>query len=131
MKAFIFTLLSLLSFNASACGFITGLFTTEDVAISYVGKIEFGLPVQANDKTHVPISFTGGKWLQNSGVAFKQVNSSMNGSVINITVQTCLASSRSENKQKQIIINNLTQGEYKVNYLNPDGSSVYVGNIKI
>jgi phenolic acid decarboxylase len=115
----------------NACGFITGLFTTEDVAISYVGNIEFGKPIQENETTYIPISFTGGQWLQNSGRAFKHVISSLEGSVININVQTCLASGGGQNKEQRITIKNLTKGEYKVNYLNPDGSSVYVGNIKI
>jgi len=131
MKASIFALLILLSFNSNACGFITGLFTTKDVSISYVGIIELGKPVQVNEQTNIPISFTGGQWLQNSGKVFKQVNASLEGSVINITVQTCLASGSSKSKDQQIVINNLTNGEYKVNYLNPDGSSVHVGIIKI
>ena len=131
MKVSVFALLFLLSFNSNACGFIAGLFTTEDVSIGYVGTIELGEPVQVNEQTNIPISFTGGQWLQNSGKVFKQVNASLEGSVINIAVQICLASGSAQSKEQQIIINNLTKGEYQVNYINQDGSSVYVGNIKI
>ena len=79
MKLYIFILLFLLSFNSSACGFVAGLFTTENVEIRYVGKIELGKPFKVNEEIHIPMSFTGGNWLQNSGRVFKQVNASLEG----------------------------------------------------
>ncbi len=120
-----------LSLPVGACGFFTGLFTTEDVAIDYVGQIALGTPFNSGKKTNIPFNFTGGKWLENSGIAFKKVNGNVNGQNINFTIQTCLASGGSKTQEKIISVKKLTSGEYRINYINPNGSSVLVGKIKI
>lgn len=120
-----------LSSSAGACGFFTGLFTTEDVDIDYVGTIKLGAPFQSDSNTFIPLDFIGGKWLQNSGVTFKEVNANVKGQDINFTVKTCLVSGDSQNQEQKISLKILAPGEYNINYINPNGSSVYVGKIKI
>ncbi|MFV1872981.1 MAG: hypothetical protein ACMZ64_06655 [Oleiphilus sp.] len=124
-------LVLIFSSPVNACGFFTGLFTTENASLDYVGAIEFGVPFQKNDFTNIPLSFTGGKWLLNSGIAFKKVKGKLQGNNINITVQTCLASGGSQSQEQQITLKNLVPGDYNVNYINPNGNSVHVGKIKI
>lgn len=132
MKIFSFCLcLFLFSSSSYSCGFFTGLFTTENVSIDYVGEINFGEPNQTDSLTQIPITFTGGKWLQNSGIAFKEVIANVFEFEINITIQTCLASSGSQNKDQSIIVSKLPPGKYKVNYVNPSDSVVYISEIKI
>ncbi|WP_432455744.1 hypothetical protein ACRRS0_09845 [Agarivorans sp. QJM3NY_29] len=127
----LYLFLFLFSANSYSCGFFTGLFTTENVSIDYVGKINFGEFKKTKSLTQIPITFTGGKWLQNSGIAFKKVIANVSNFEINITIQTCLASSGSQNKDQSIIVSKLLSGKYKVNYVNPDDSVVYIGEVKI
>ncbi|WP_299262495.1 hypothetical protein [uncultured Psychrosphaera sp.] len=119
------------SFNSYSCGIITGLFTTENISLDYAGTIKLGMPYNERNNTFIPLSFTGGKWLNNSGIVFKEVISKVEGFQINITVQTCLASGDSQNKTREIIVNKLVSGTYKVNYVNPNNAVIRLGEIKI
>ena len=125
-------ILFFLPLKAMACGFITGLFTSEEVSIEYAGNIDFKDSKTENGVTTIPISFTGGEWLNNSAITFKKIKSKVKNNEIHITVITCLASTGSGSHPKmEIKLKNINPGVYKVIYINPDGTSVSLDEIKI
>lgn len=131
-KYIVIAILLVAPLEASACGFFTGLFTSEEVSIEYAGEIAFGEVKTENTVTTIPISFSGGKWIYNSGVAFKKVKSKVANDQINITVVTCVASGGSgPHPRKEITLKDISQGLYQINYVNPDGSVVPLGKIEI
>jgi hypothetical protein len=117
--------------SANGCGFFIGLFTSEEVSLEYVGEIKFQAPVTEGQFTRIPISFSGGKWLENSGITFKKVKASRYGSEIRITVVTCLAGSGNEIPKPEIELKGLVPGKYQIIYINPDGSSMQLKQIEI
>jgi hypothetical protein len=122
--------LLVLSPPVSACGLIAGLFTSEDVSLSYVGTISFKKPTTEGDYTRIPLSFEGGKWLENSGRALKEVRSSRHEFEIHFTVVTCVVGSQST-MNPEIKLKGLVPGKYQLIYQNPDNTSVRVGEIEI
>jgi len=115
----------------TACGFITGLFTSEEVSLEYAGEIEFRTPIKNGAVTKIPISFSRGKWIENSGIVFKKVKASRYESEIHITVVTCLASGNNKRQPHEIKLKGLVPGKYQIIYRNPDGSSVRLKQIEI
>ena len=131
-KYIVIAILSFLPLKAMACSFITGLFTSEEVSIEYVGNIELKDSKTENGVTIIPISFTGGEWLHNSAITFKKIKSKVKNNEIHITVITCLASGGSSSHPKmEIKLKSISPGVYKVIYINPNGTSVSLEEIKI
>lgn len=115
---------------SQACGSITGLFTSEEKSLEYVGGIEFHSPIEIQGKTRIPITFHGGKWQENSAIAFKKVNANVSNNEIHITVVTCIASS-GKTPAQEIVLKRLIPGAYEVVYKNPDGTSFRLDDIEI
>ncbi|PIR39120.1 MAG: hypothetical protein COV35_04460 [Alphaproteobacteria bacterium CG11_big_fil_rev_8_21_14_0_20_39_49] len=137
MKEVIFLFLVFLNTNAFADNLIKdalSIFTKTDLDIKYVGNITLGEPYVVTGSfksqyTHIPFTFTDGQWHENSAQGFHGTKSSVQGSVINFTCQKGLGYPKG--LKKEIVLKNLSGGNYIVNYQNPDGSIVYVGTIKL
>ena len=122
---------SLLLFSSVSlgCGLVSGLFTSEKVSLSYVGEVSFKKPITEGEITRIPLKFSGGKWLENSGIAFKEVQSSRYEFEIHFTVVTCLAGGKPRNPE--IELRGLRPGKYQLIYQNPDNTNVRLGEIEI
>ncbi len=131
MKLKVLFVALLLSFcNSSfACGLIESLFTSENVSLEFVGKIEIKTPMKNERNIQVPISIEGGKWLENSAIGLGKINAKIEGGKVYITVFTCVGGTK--NLFKGFTIKNAKSGEYEVFYKNPDNSIVSIGTIRI
>ncbi len=110
-----------------ACKYSNG----EKVSLEFVGEIEFHTPIKNGNITRIPISFHGGKWLDNSSIVFKKVSLHRYEFEIRMTVVTQLASGSGNRRPKEIVLKNLLPGTYQVIYQNPDETGVRIKEIKI
>jgi hypothetical protein len=131
LKALVGVALLLSSSASLACGVITGLFTRQGVPLSYVGNVSFQKPITEGDLTRIPMTFTGGKWHENSGRVLKGVKSKRHGYEVHFTVETCLASGTDKQIRPEIELKGLQPGKYQLIYQNPDKTSIRLGEIEI
>jgi hypothetical protein len=129
IKTLLVVSLLVISPLASACGFISGLFTSEKVPLSYVGTISFQKPITEGNETRITLTFSGGKWGENSGIVLKNVRSRLDGHEIHLTVVTCVAGGDARNAE--LSLQGLSSGKYKLIYENPDNTEVPLGDIDI
>ena len=97
--------------------------------MEFVGKIEIKTPIKNEHNIQVPITFEGGKWIENSAIGLGKINAKIESGKVYITVFTCVGGTK--NLFKGFTIKNVEPGEYEVFYKNPDKSVASIGTIKI
>jgi len=115
----------------TGCAFLSVMFTSEPVPLSYVGKIRFGQPITEGELTRIPLSFQGGKLHENSIRVLMKVTATLHKYEIYFTVVTCLSSGEWKKVEPEIRLKRLAPGRYRLIYQNPDQVSILMGEIEI
>ena len=120
----------LLSIAAAGCNPLLRASTTETVSLAYVGNVTVGSPWTTGTVTHIPLAFSGGQWLQNSGRILKEVRARHHAAEIYFSVVTCVATGGPA-VTPEVVLEGLRPGKYQLFYQNPDGSSIRLETIEI
>ena len=78
---------------ATGCGPLLRASTAEVISLAYVGNITVGSPQTIGNVTHIPLAFSDGEWLQNSGRVLKELRVRHYASEIHFSAVTCVATS--------------------------------------
>lgn len=114
-----------------ACTFLSKMFTSESMPLSYIGKIRFGQPITEGELTRISLSFQGGKLHENSIRVLMEVTATLHRYEIYFTVVTCLSSWERKKVEPEIRLKRLAPGTYRLIYQNPDQVSILLGEIEI
>ena len=114
MKLLILTLCLLLS------GCSTGLkkITEEQIDRVYAGQIVVGEPIRTEKRVELNLTFSGGGWVQNSGICFKNAKGKVDERIIRMTVFTSVCTG--DNIQPKLILSDKLKGSYQVVFEDPD-----------
>jgi hypothetical protein len=100
--------------------------------MSYVGKVSLGTPTRNSRGVIIPISFSGGRWYENSGICFDHAESRVSGSEIELTVSSGICrGSGSSPPPERIDLARISPGPYAVFYRDPNGTRNPLGQIAI
>lgn len=100
------------------------------VPFSYFGQVSVGVPVVEQRTVVVPLSFSGGDYMMNSGIAPHRIKTHVSGSEIDMTVMVALVGDGSMSKC-QFVLSDVSPGAYTVFYRDPDGTRHRVGQVVI
>ena len=106
-------------------------FTTEEVPLSYAGKIEILSLVNIGEESIIEFELSGGEWIKNSAFIFKDIQASVEGKNIYITIRKCLATGEGASSKYIIKLDRLNSSWYTLYYRNPDKSVIKLTDIKI
>ena len=112
------------------CSAIVQRTSARRVPLSYFGQISAGVPVVADRRVTIPLSFSGGDYAGNSAVAPYRIKSRVSGGEIDMTVVVALVGSGSISKY-QIVLSGVSPGDYTVFYRDPDGTRYKLSQIAI
>lgn len=114
------------------CGAVVHTATKEPRSLSYVGKVQFGVPVQEQKHVVVPLKYVGGQWGLNSAHVPAKVESVIMGRRIALTVVTSVPVQGADPlRGYRLILPGDCRGKYTVFYLDPDGTEHPLGEIEI
>ncbi len=111
----------------ASCCLITQTVTTTHQPLSYVGTITLGTPVSSGSQTTVPVSFSGGEWMRNSGICLRSINATSKGADVEIWVNTCLGGKPAA--VPEFSVKGAQPGPHRVFYRNPDGTTRPIGEV--
>lgn len=116
MKLLILTLCLILS------GCSTGLqkITEEQIDHVYAGQIVVSEPTQTDKGIELNLTFSGGGWIQNSGICFKNAKAKVDDRIIRMTVFTSVCTG--DTMQPKLILSDKLKGSYQVVFEDPDGT---------
>lgn len=115
----------------TGCSFLSVVFTSMPMPLSYVGEIKFGQPITEGELTIIPFSLQGDKWNEDSARVLIEVNARRNECEIYFTLITCLATKEVKKVEPEIMLRGLEPGRYKLIYQNPDKVSIMLSEIEI
>ena len=102
------------------CNRTAQLVTETSQPLSYVGEISLGTPVKEGQAVTIPLSFSGGRWGENSGICFNRTKSRVSGAEIELTVITAVCKGSSSPPPEQMVLARVSPGKYTVFYRDPD-----------
>ena len=112
------------------CSAIMEHASARQVPFSYFGQIAVGAPMGEHRNYIVPLSFSGGNYAMNSGVVPYRIETHVLDSEIEMTVVIALAGKGSLSKY-QIVLSDVSPGDYTVVYRDPDGTRHKVSPVVI
>lgn len=115
--------------SLAGCSTVVSMCTSERACLDYVGTITLGVPVTSGRRTTIPVGFAGGRWHENSAIAFKRFKTSRHDYDIFITAETCVVGG--DLPKYEIILKDLRSGSYSVYYLDPGGAQHEIGAIEV
>jgi len=103
-------------------GCSTGLqkITEEQIDRVYAGQIVVGDPIQTENGIELNLTFSGGGWIQNSGICFKNARASVDDKVIRMTVFTSVCTG--DTVQPKLLLGDKLKGSYQLVFEDPDGA---------
>lgn len=114
------------------CGVFVQKFTKEARPLSYVGKVTFGAPLSEEGCIVIPLTYSGGRWHQNSAVVPCSVESSVGETTIDMTVITALVTEHPDDGNGyRLVLPPETRGWFKVYYRDPDATRHEIGALEI
>ena len=114
----------------AVCGLATGLgcqpmmqfATQQPQPLSYVGHVQLEAPAISKQEISVPLSYQGGEWDANSAIAPLNVETTLEGKTVYMTVVTALAGKHDELRLgHRLRLPPDLAGDYDVVYVDPDG----------
>jgi hypothetical protein len=115
----------------AVCGLATGLgcqpmmqfATQQPQPLSYVGHVQLESPAISKQEISVPLSYQGGEWAANSAIAPLNVETTLEGKTVYMTVVTALAGKHDELRLgHRLRLPPDLAGDYDVVYVDPDGT---------
>lgn len=95
----------------------------------YVGNVRTGQPLNVGSNDYeVPMSFSGGDWVRNSGICFHHANAKIVGGEVRLKIFTGLCGKRSP-RDYSFRVKGLVQSEYDLIYVDPDGATHPIGKL--
>jgi hypothetical protein len=122
MKFRIIRILSI--FLIFGCGSVAKLATIEKASYEYFGGIELGVPQYSAQKTIIPFSISGGENRYDSAITLAKITSKEKDGKIAISFYKSVAGGSTP--KFELVLKKLRQGNYKVYYLNPDSSEIFI-----
>ena len=94
--------------------------TEEQIDRGYAGQIALGDPVQNENGIELNLTFSGGGWVQNSGICFKSARAKVDDRIIRMTVFTSVCTG--DTVQPKLFLGDKLKGRYQVVFEDPDGT---------
>ena len=94
--------------------------TEEQIDRVYAGQLVVGEPIQSKKRIELNLSFSGGGWVQNSGICFKKAKVEVNQKTIKMRVFTSVCTG--EALQPKLILSDDLKGSYQLVFEDPDGT---------
>lgn len=112
-------------------GCSTGLktITEEQIDRVYAGQIVVGKPTQTEKGIELNLTFSGGGWIQNSGICFKDAKGKVDERTVRMTVFTSVCTG--DTVQPKLILSDKLKGSYHVIFEDPDGTTHPLTTIEI
>ena len=95
--------------------------TEEQIDRVYAGKIVLGEPSQTEKGIELNLTFSGGGWIQNSGICFKNAKAEVDERIIRMTVFTSVCTG--DAVQPKLILSDKLKGSYQVVFEDHDGTT--------
>ncbi len=105
--------------------------TREAKPLAYVGQVQLGQPANEDGRFVVPLTYLGGEWRQNSAMVPIDVECTVIGIEIDITVITAVADDTDVDDGHRLALPADSKGKYTVFYRDPDGTRYEIGELEI
>lgn len=116
----------------AGCGPVVHVATQEPRPLTDVGQIQFETPFRGDRGIVVPLTYVGGAWHVNSAHVPVEVKSTIEDSEIRLTIVTAVHTKRArKNQGRELVLPLDAGGEYKVFYLDPDGTRHEIADAEI
>jgi len=103
--------------------------TEEQIDRVYAGQIVVGEPIRTEKGVELNFTFSGGGWIQNSGICFKNAKAEVNERTIRMTMFTSVCTGGTV--QPKLIIGDELKGSYKLVFEDPDRTTHPLTTIEI
>ncbi len=113
----------------SGCSIGLKKITSEQIDRVYAGQIIIGEPIQTEKGIVLNLTFSGGGWIKNSGICFKNAKATVDNRIISMTVFTSVCTG--DTTQPKLILSDKLKGSYQVVFEDPDGTTHPLTTIKI
>lgn len=111
------------------CGSIAKLATIEKAPYEYFGEMKLGVPQYSIQKTIIPFSVSGGENRNDSAITLAKIVAKEKDGKIMVLFYKSVASGTTP--KFELVFKKLRQGNYKVFYLNPDGSEKFIQTVVV
>ncbi len=126
-----FLLAASLAVASAGCDAAVRTATREAKPLGYIGQVQLGTPTKEDDRVVVPLKYVGGAWGQNSAIVPMNVKSAVQGTEIEITVVTSVATDGNATKGDRLVLPENCKGSYTVYYRDPDGTRHKIGELSV
>jgi hypothetical protein len=107
--------------------------------VQSVGGMALGTPYQTPEGVKLPVrvDVTGSRTITtpptalNSGLAIKEIRVRRNGSNVRLELLTAVAGKGSSSSSRDVLLGNLEPGRYAIQYAEPNGGTVALGEIRV
>jgi hypothetical protein len=113
----------------TACSSVINLATIEKVPYEYFGQIKLSEPQYSSQKTIIPFSVSGGENRFDSAIILRKITAKENDGKIKVSLYKSVANSTEP--KLELVLKNLRRGNYRVYYVNPNGSEKYIQTVNV
>jgi len=111
------------------CSSAIKILSEEQINREYAGVVKVGEPKKTEKGIEIPLLFSGGGWMHNSGICYKRNETEVNERIITLKIFTSVCTG--DTITPQIILDQQSKGKYQIEFEDPDGQIHHLTEILI